>query len=493
MLIPVTHENMRGRRWPYVTIAIILLNFLVFFGTHWKMEDERQNLVAVKVHILLMAATRPEVHMTPEVQDLVESFQRDNPKGFQQLKSQRQLEDAWDARMRLMQPEQAQAEMNRLGQQLEELRRESIRERFAFTPSHPRAISYVTSMFLHGGWLHLIGNMWFLWLAGSILEDTWGRVIYPLFYLVAGVLAALAHGMMYPNSIVPAFGASGAVAGLMGAFLVRFPKTRIQMLWLIYFRLYKFRAPAYTLLPLWLAMELFSGVLFGQFSGVAHWAHIGGFVFGAGIALALRVTGVEQAADKAVEAKVSWTADTRLVEATELLEKNETEPAIVKIRQHIGEKPESIEAHNLLLSAYWRKQDLQAHRDQLATLCRLHLNAREMDEALQRYEEFTNGGGEKLHKAVWMELCRFLESRQNWDRAAGEYEKLAQAYPNDRVAVSALVAAARIQHKQLNNHAEALRLYRAAEASPAPHLDLDAVIRAGLQELSQTSQIVYHR
>lgn len=108
MLIPVTHENMRGRRWPYITIAIILLNVVVFLGTHWKLEDESQRLGHVKAHILLLAASNPDLEMTPAEKQLVESFRCSNGKLWQSLKSQqRQLVDSWDARMRLMEPDQA--------------------------------------------------------------------------------------------------------------------------------------------------------------------------------------------------------------------------------------------------------------------------------------------------------------------------------------------------------------------------------------------------
>src|SRR5579859_6390699 len=95
----------------------------------------------------------------------------------------------------------------------------SLLDQYAYVPAHPSGISYLTANFLHAGWLHLIGNMWFLWLAGTILEDTWGRIIYPIFYLVAGVAALQFHAWFNPGSTVATLGASGAVAALMGAFL----------------------------------------------------------------------------------------------------------------------------------------------------------------------------------------------------------------------------------------------------------------------------------
>src|SRR5581483_9868004 len=186
----------------------------------------------------------------------------------------------------------------------------SIAERYAFIPAHPKAIAYLTANFLHGGWLHLIGNMWFLWLAGFVLEDAWGRPLYAAVYLLAGAAALQIHAWANAGSTVPTLGASGAVAALMGAFLVRFPKMKIEMLWLFgFFRSYRFKAPAYALLPLWLLTEVFYGALFGQASGVAHWAHVGGFVFGALAALGVRYSGLEHKASQQIEAELTVASD----------------------------------------------------------------------------------------------------------------------------------------------------------------------------------------
>ena len=490
MLIPIGHENLRGRRWPYISIAIIALNVLVFLGTHWTIEAESTQTGEVESHLLMLAGAHPELKMMEDAQRFVQNFERSNPKMAEKLRSgNRDIEDAWDARMRMIEdPADLQAEMDTLCKQYSDEVESSLLHNYAYVPASPRAISYLTSMFLHGGWLHLIFNMWFLWLAGTILEDTWGRAIYPAFYLLCGLLATVVHGVVNSGSTVPALGASGAIAGLMGAFLVRFPKTKIRMMWVFFFgfRLfrYKFDAPAYALLPLWLGQELLTGVLVGQGGGVAHWAHIGGFAAGALLALAMRSSGLEQKADQAIEAKVTWTAGENMVAATDALEKNDVESALASVKQHLAQKPDDLEAQTMLLNLYWRKQDMTAYRDQLGVLCRAHVNAREMDQAWERYQEYVNAGGAKLHKAVWMELCRHLENKQSWERAAEEYQKVAQAYPSDRVAVTALVAAAKIYGKQLYRPGDAARLYQQAQASPAPHSDMDAAIRAGLAELN---------
>ncbi|HVN08619.1 MAG TPA: rhomboid family intramembrane serine protease [Patescibacteria group bacterium] len=489
MLIPIGHENLRGRRWPYITIAIIALNVLVFLGTHWIIEAQSAELGETRAHLLMLWGAHPELRMTDDAQRYVQSFAQDNPEILEKLKSgNRDVEDGWDARMRLVEdPEELQGEMDTLCQQFSDKTGHSLLQNYAYVPADPKLVSYVTSMFLHGGWLHLIFNMWFLWLAGTILEDTWGRVIYPGFYLLCGLLATVAHGVVNSGSMVPSLGASGAIAGLMGAFLFRFPKTKIRMMWffLLGFRVirFKFDAPAYALLPLWLGQEFLFGVILKQSSGVAHWAHIGGFAAGAGLAWVLAATGLEKKANQEIEAKVTWTAGEHMVAATDAIDRDDVEGAIASLRQHLAQKPDDVEAHAMLLNLYWRKQDMNAHRDELGVLCRVLVNARQLDQAWERYEEYLGAGGGKMHKAVWMELCRYQEGRQNWERASEEYQKLAEAYPNDRASVNALVSAARICGKQLFRESEAVRLYRKAQQSPVPHADLEATIAAGLAEL----------
>ena len=132
-----------------------------------------------------------------------------------------------------------------------------------------------TSMFLHGGLLHLGGNMLYLWVFGNNIEDTKGKAVYLLFYLAAGIVATLAHVALDPGSTIPLVGASGAIAGVMGAYLVLFPRVQIRSL--IIFFLIMFRdIQARWLLGIWFVSQFF----IGQDSGVAWAAHVGGFVFG---------------------------------------------------------------------------------------------------------------------------------------------------------------------------------------------------------------------
>lgn len=480
MLLPVGHDDLRGRRWPWVTIVIIALNCVVFLGTHWRMDDEDAQIAQVKIQTLILAAAHPEATLSQSQQRFVDAFKKDNAEDFARLSDGKDSEAAeLEAGAAKLSSDEAQERANDLGQKLAQLESTSIMERYAYFPYKHTAVSFITSMFLHAGWLHLIGNMWFLWLAGTVLEDAWGRALYGGFYIISGIAATLIYSAASHNSFIGSIGASGAIAGVMGAFLIRFPKTKIKFFLYAFFLRFKFKAPAYAMLPLWLA-DQFVGA-FVPSGPVAYWAHIGGFIFGACAALCLKKTGVEAIVDQKIESKVT-SGDPRLEKASTAIDEGRMDQAIADLNSLLSEKPDVLEAHQLLLLAYSRQQNREKACGEAVALCKLNLKAREMDLAWANYEEFCNLGGEKFPSTEWMALCRNLESQQQWQRAAAEYEKIAKAYSGERTSVYALVSAGRIQLKNLNNNAEAARLYQEAHDSPAPHLDWDGAIRKGLAD-----------
>jgi membrane associated rhomboid family serine protease len=155
----------------------------------------------------------------------------------------------------------------------------------------PPWATLITSMFLHGGWLHLISNMVFLWVFGDNVEDACGHVRYALFYVACGVVAALVHVASEPTSVVPVIGASGAVSGVLGAYLVLHPRAKVMIL--VFFGLIA-ELPAVVVLSVWIAFQVFNALMQtgSEAVGVAWWAHIGGFVAGALLIVPFRRKGV---------------------------------------------------------------------------------------------------------------------------------------------------------------------------------------------------------
>lgn len=144
----------------------------------------------------------------------------------------------------------------------------------------------VTSMFLHGGWMHLLGNMLFLWIFGDNLEDEMGHLGFLVFYLLSGLGADFAQIAADPDSQIPMVGASGAIAGVMGGYLLLFPKAKVDILLILIIIFRIFTIPAWVMLGVWFALQVFNGVAVDTAGGgVAHWAHAGGFVVGAILAV----------------------------------------------------------------------------------------------------------------------------------------------------------------------------------------------------------------
>ena len=187
-------------------------------------------------------------------------------------------------------------------------RAETLINTFGYIPArliHPATYGYswseviitlFASLFLHGGFVHLAGNMIYLWAFGGPVEDSLGHGRYLVFYLICGVVGSLTHTILFPQSPVPSIGASGSIAGVLGAFLVLRPQARIVTLFPLVVYWAMAEVPAMLFLPVWFAMQFFNGALAlaaaqktSDVVGIAWWAHVGGFLFGALIGLGVRM------------------------------------------------------------------------------------------------------------------------------------------------------------------------------------------------------------
>ena len=239
MLLPF-HDNNPIRRWPWVTIALIVANVAAYW---FVARQPQQRQAEIYTHFGFV------------------------PQRIEQLDDPQLVVE-----VDVTPPE---AEPERPGAPVE--------KKFISLPADPGEIllSLVTCMFLHAGWLHLASNMWFLWLFGNNIEDRLGHVIFALFYLVIGLLASACHWGVEPSSSVPVVGASGAVAGVLGAYAVTFPKAKVKTL-VFLFIITIVELPALVVLFVWFGFQVWQGTLAlqGEVHSVAWWAHIGGFLGG---------------------------------------------------------------------------------------------------------------------------------------------------------------------------------------------------------------------
>ena len=232
--------------------------------------------------------------------------------------------------------------------------------RFGLIPAKPSAAGLFGHMFLHSGLLHLIGNLWFLILAGPYIEDRWGRALFSVFYLASGVAGAVLFAAAQPSFDFPLVGASGAVSGILGAFLVCCMRVRIKFFyWIIWPG--TFSAPAWAMLPLWFGNELVSAFSLGEGSAVAYWAHVGGFLFGAAAALAIRHVGLEGKLSSDLGELDKETGDPVLDGTRRAIQEGRMEEAIAQASQALADRradPVAVKAYLEAVHAAGREQDV---------------------------------------------------------------------------------------------------------------------------------------
>ena len=294
MIIPYGHETKRVQGLPWVTIVIFVLCLAVFvltLGASSRFARESEVLFSEITETYL---AQPELALNPELEEIL----------FQRLGVDENQRDVFLQSVAAAAPGRGdvttQQEFDALSQRFWSVYKASPHYRFGVVPREMSPVNLVTYQFLHGGWGHLLGNLLFLYLAAPIIEDRWGRTLFLTFYLLAGVVAALFWAFRYPELNVPLVGASGSIAGVMGAFLICFGTSKIRFFYWFFIIWGTFEAPAWLMLPLWLIMEVISGRTMDVLSqgdgggGVAHWAHVWGFIFGMAFAWVIGVFGLGQ-------------------------------------------------------------------------------------------------------------------------------------------------------------------------------------------------------
>ena len=288
LIIPIGHEDNTVRRLPWVTFAIIGACFVLHIIFSFQMSGAKKDLEAKLQDFIGYFIAHP--YLEPDQESIVRLMGESNAaefmRGLEMVRSQSDQAP----------PEDSEEEQARFNELTEELVRsiDAIPARtYGYIPARGNLLGLLTYMFIHSGWLHLLGNLLFLYLTAPFIEDVWGRPLFTAFYLAAGVFAALMFGIHYPHINGPLVGASGAIAGVMGAFAVRYWKTKIEFFYFFFFVRGTFSAPAFIMLPLWFVLELFNAGAMdtlnpGSGGGVAHWAHVWGFAFGLAAALAVK-------------------------------------------------------------------------------------------------------------------------------------------------------------------------------------------------------------
>lgn len=403
MILPIGHEEREVRRLPWITFSVIAACFAAFLAT----DTSGLEGLPTRDELLQDAATywRDHAYLDAEPEILTDV-------GYDVMPNQRSqyLEVVRD-RARDWAPEdretweQEQAELDRLTDLALARVAPTTSEganpylEWGLVPATPRLHNYITHMFMHAGWMHLLGNLFMFFLAAPAIEDRLGRPLFGGFYLLAGIFAGAFYAALSPGSPIPLVGASGAIYGVLGAFLVRFWRTRIKFMYLFFigFRfLYgTFQAPAWLMLPLCFANELLQASLMHAMDvtdGIAYWAHVGGFLFGVGSVGLVRVLGVEERfIHSAIERKVTVaTANPALERAMEAREQGDLEQAWALLREEAERSPDDIDVSIALWDAAVARQVPEEAAPALATAIRKCAGQGDLDLAIGYWTELNN-------------------------------------------------------------------------------------------------------
>jgi membrane associated rhomboid family serine protease len=305
VILPIGHEKDTVRRLPWVTFSILAICLVVHLFVYFGQRRDNTELQESAREFIEYYFEHPYLEFNEETREIL--FRGANEEQIEQLLAYySQTVNRPGASV----VEEEQETLDNLASKFLGVINDSPFRKYGFIPADQRPETLFTYMFVHGGWLHLLGNLLFLYLMGPFVEDLWGRPIYAAFYLLVGMLSALLYAQHYPDFTGPLIGASGAIAGVMGAFLIKYWKIKLNFFYFIipFFR-GTFQAPAWLMLPLWVLLELFNARIMDSLSsdggGVAHWAHVWGFVLGMGFAFALTATKFEEKYIKPkVEAKL---------------------------------------------------------------------------------------------------------------------------------------------------------------------------------------------
>ena len=393
-IIPLTGK-ISWRNPPVVTIGLILLNCLVFlvFQTgetkkHYEVSEYyfSSGLVAIEVPRYVayregrLLDSSDSFHMEALDEETLVSFYLDMERDFSFLKKLNN-----DEIITPLNPEYA--EWKFLRTEYESKRNQIISLRYGFRPAYGSFLTAFTYMFLHGSAGHLFGNMIFLWIVGCMLEMGLGRILYSGLYIFGGLAAAGLFGLIYIHSTVPVVGASGAIAGLMGAFAVLFGRKKVKIFYSLGFYFNYLKIPGIILLPIWIGNEFFQ-LFFGSARHVAYVAHIGGLMGGAllgFISLKFSLAFNEDVFDEVPEDEISPLIEKALNHIAEL----DMETGSQILEQVLTKDPENVDALTHLFNIYkLDPEDEKFHKTSKKLLFQLSRSYDTYEKAYQIYQEY---------------------------------------------------------------------------------------------------------
>jgi membrane associated rhomboid family serine protease len=434
MLIPIGRDDSEIRRHAWVSYAILAINIVVFIVIGMFESNATKALESKWREAVDYQVRHPYLETPKAMRDML------NADALAELAEMGRGYPV-PSRDRL---NEEQAHLNQLSAEVMERRDAHPHVKLAYIPARGGFLTMFTSMFVHGDIFHLLGNLLFFFISGPFVEDVFGRPLFSFLYFGGGIVAVLSFALLHGSSTAALVGASGAIAAVMGAYLVRFARSKIEFLFIpfLWRPMFNFRfwMPAFVVLPLWFiqqVLELRSETAGG--GGVAFSAHVGGFVFGlavAGVAKGMKFE--DKYVDPHVLAQTTWSLDPRLLQAMEARKVGNLEGAQASLDSLMTDANCSVEALQIAMDVALEAEDTQRYDTAATRLLASYVQSKETALAEDLVREVTDNRDLRIPRFL-ARAAPLIERTGNREWAISLYERLYDADPVSRNAVPSLM------------------------------------------------------
>ena len=477
ILLPIGRDDAEIRRHAWISYAIIAINILVFVGIE---TAERRTMARIQREwndAWAYIISHPYLQVPAAMSEILQ------PGVKHVLDRRRQIAKAPPTEVM----RREQVTFNTMAAEAVAAYHLLPKVRFGYIPAEGGFARLVSSMFVHAGFLHLLFNLLFFFVSGPFIEDVFGRPMFAVLYLLGGLAASLTYGAKHPASVIPLVGASGAIAAVMGAYLVRFLKSKVEFLFVplllrptLHFR---FFVPAFVVLPLWFVKQFLEmrGEDSGGGGGIAFSAHVGGFVFGAAFALIVKLTRFEEKfVDPAVVKETTWQLDERTLRAMTARDQGDFVTAKRELGAVLREKPTDVDALRTAVDVAQRSEDAAMLDTCAVRLLNRYTEDKLDDLAADLIHELS---AERAHIPKFLgRAAVFAERSGKRDWALALYERVLDADPNGPGAVPSLVKIGTLL-RLTGDMARARETFARARAHPACTAEWAPTIDAKIAQL----------
>jgi membrane associated rhomboid family serine protease len=493
MIIPIGHEKTEVRRMPWITIFLIVACCVLFVHTTSVQREIEPRIEAAAGETLRYFQGHPYLELDARAEQVLFT-------GMDEARRRKLIETLSSNLAPPKRAHERQGEQRKLDAMVESLLEQVDAHpffRYGFVRDERGSRGWLSHMFIHIGLMHLIGNMFLLFLAGYIVEEVWGRPIFTGLYLSAGLTSLLFFSFMSGGVSVPLVGASGAVSGVMGAFLVRYWSIRIRFwYWFAFILRGTFSAPAWLMLPLWFANEVSSALLMDQLApgtggGVAHWAHVGGFAYGVGVALVMRVLDIEaRYINPSIESKVTLASNPIIDQAQQLCGEGRADEAFDLLRDELRRDIQNYDASLALWDVACELGRARQVASAFVRLIRDDVQKGELDLALSRLKELEDRVPEtEVEVVVLARLASGLAAAGRPNDAAMAVTKALSGAEQSLPGPIALRLARSVSHREGELAARAARCgLSAPNLAPELRVELEAMVSKPPSDEPYTSE-----